>query len=1204
MSSLHKPLLSPSFWSTGLSRRLALITLCFLSIAPPSPLGAQIKKPASIGAIGKKANSSPPLKPLALLPAPQAATMPFGLNLVGKQGVIQPSDVERVGEAQFKKQLVVLKSSGATHTQIVLKWSEVEKSRGKYDWKSTDRLVSLIQAQGLIITATLQSSPNWADPRRLSSNTASGGKSDFPGSEQNADLSALAAELGRRYQGGIHRWVFGKTSGNLTSAAASLYLKSFGAFYEGVKKTDLLSQVAVDNPLLLYAAGRKALFDAVAISLSDQRALSASGAVAFSGVDRMSQLLNSHGDNARRIWLDVSPADPTYPESPAAAVTHGMQAKRLKSVITEIGRRPSIESSILANLNDTNDKSPNSESKTTGLTTLDLLPKLAFRVFQEAAYRFPVGKPARRLSLSGGFSNADEAKATHLDLDVNLISGGMPRIWFGANLESSSKRSLEEMKSTLGELNKANANWIRLDANRLLEEFQSPGAGQKTPDWQRLDAYFKELATQQSSVILAFRPNPNQTLQEWEAQVSALAEQYGKKTGYSVYRWEFVGRIDEVKTWYPAFVKTVQKSVPYRPVGFVLGGESPVKAIEELSRVCRLTRTPINSFSWNLPLQVKRVAPQLLEIRAALAKNPLFKDVSLLPTLPLSEGESSRNTLAKSLRALDFAPPEQPNSFNGFFTSLSETNLTQGTLTPLGEALALLNRVRGGRLSADTDDSAVRCIAAKGDAKTTLLIWRENDNPTESRGANPIVIRLHGLAGGVHVERFEATEPNLRSASDLPGGEKDGEVSLRLKPSGVTLLEMTLLKTSALEIALGPVRKQAFSGETLEFATTIRNTTAAPRSADIELSTSGEGLPETAPILTTITAIPANSERAVRFRVKLPVVKQDVQALISLKLGGVIRASSSLKLLTPIVAELLTQRVDLPDAIRPARFEILLKNRTQSPLIVKVNTLVDDQKRLTQIALKPGASEKSTIQISAPNLDSGLNPVEIGVDTGGSRVKTLHSVIGIPVNCRYTTRKPSFRGVISEWSEAALLSLIRPNQVHKAGWAGPADLSAYVYLLWDEQFFYVACDVQDDIFVSPTSLDEMLKGDSVQFALSVNRGLGGEAGYATGDHEFGMSLLNATQPTLARLAGGSARDLTLRGAKLSIKRDGTHTIYEAAIPWSELAPAKADAGSLLGFSLLVNDNDGAGSGYIAFGNGINPEKRPLLFPPIRLVKPR
>ena len=72
--------------------------------------------------------------------------------------------------------------------------------------------------------------------------------------------------------------------------------------------------------------------------------------------------------------------------------------------------------------------------------------------------------------------------------------------------------------------------------------------------------------------------------------------------------------------------------------------------------------------------------------------------------------------------------------------------------------------------------------------------------------------------------------------------------------------------------------------------------------------------------------------------------------------------------------------------------------------------------------------------------------------------------------------------------------------------------------------------------------------------------------------------------------------IEVRNLKREMKRDGDDTIYEMKISWKELTGGYVTTpklGDTLGFSALINDNDGEGRrGYMEYGSGIGGNKNP------------
>ena len=191
----------------------------------------------------------------------------------------------------------------------------------------------------------------------------------------------------------------------------------------------------------------------------------------------------------------------------------------------------------------------------------------------------------------------------------------------------------------------------------------------------------------------------------------------------------------------------------------------------------------------------------------------------------------------------------------------------------------------------------------------------------------------------------------------------------------------------------------------------------------------------------------------------------------------------------------------------------------------------------------------------------------------------------------YRMKEAAADGDLSEWAALKPCLLRLPDQLvslegHK--WAGSQDLSAKLWTGWDDEHFRIALTVTDDRHVQTEEAEEMWKGDSVQFAI---------AGGAT-RQEFGVALGKDGKTMAWQWA---PRNGMPEGVKAVARRDGSVTAYEVAVPWKLLGvEPKADA--VLRFSLLVNDNDGAGrKGWVEWFQGIGFGKDPAQYGPLRLL---
>ena len=166
--------------------------------------------------------------------------------------------------------------------------------------------------------------------------------------------------------------------------------------------------------------------------------------------------------------------------------------------------------------------------------------------------------------------------------------------------------------------------------------------------------------------------------------------------------------------------------------------------------------------------------------------------------------------------------------------------------------------------------------------------------------------------------------------------------------------------------------------------------------------------------------------------------------------------------------------------------------------------------------------------------------------------------------------------------------------ISDARWGGPKDLSGRLTAAWNDTSLRLSLEVTDDVHHQPFKADgPLFDGDSVQIGIDTlcNRSVN----YDNDDYElcFGLTR-NGPEFSVFAAPGGMAERLK-KQAVFKAVREGEITRYDIELPWSALG-VKPKRGMKLGFSFLVNDNDGAvRKGFLQWTSGIGPRKDPRQF---------
>lgn len=180
------------------------------------------------------------------------------------------------------------------------------------------------------------------------------------------------------------------------------------------------------------------------------------------------------------------------------------------------------------------------------------------------------------------------------------------------------------------------------------------------------------------------------------------------------------------------------------------------------------------------------------------------------------------------------------------------------------------------------------------------------------------------------------------------------------------------------------------------------------------------------------------------------------------------------------------------------------------------------------------------------------------------------------------------------------------------------DVKINGYLRWDQTHLYLCTEIQDRDLINKGSGADIWQGDGIQFALAdfgekwkwsgtlIYSGDGPKKDemVALGGkwQEYGMAL-TAKGPQVYRwidVPGNRTGPVT--GAKWEVIRQENRTVYQLALPWTEVGKKGVKDGAELGFSLVVWDriNDKE-IDQITWGGGIANNKDPAMFRKLRLV---
>jgi len=167
-------------------------------------------------------------------------------------------------------------------------------------------------------------------------------------------------------------------------------------------------------------------------------------------------------------------------------------------------------------------------------------------------------------------------------------------------------------------------------------------------------------------------------------------------------------------------------------------------------------------------------------------------------------------------------------------------------------------------------------------------------------------------------------------------------------------------------------------------------------------------------------------------------------------------------------------------------------------------------------------------------------------------------------------------GDLGEWSDSSPIVLSGREMLKEGSvWFGDKDVSGKVYIKWDNEYLYVAADVDDNMPFSNSRKDaDIWNGDAIEVVIGLDNEAPKERDYMSNqDYQIGFGSGDGGMNKPSIWIWKKRR--SPKGGEITAMRkvDPQGYILEAKVPWAELGGFSPKAGIKLGFDVAIDDAD-------------------------------
>ncbi|MFA6931782.1 MAG: sugar-binding protein, partial [Lentisphaeria bacterium] len=259
--------------------------------------------------------------------------------------------------------------------------------------------------------------------------------------------------------------------------------------------------------------------------------------------------------------------------------------------------------------------------------------------------------------------------------------------------------------------------------------------------------------------------------------------------------------------------------------------------------------------------------------------------------------------------------------------------------------------------------------------------------------------------------------------------------------------------------------------------------------------------------------------------------------------------------------------------------------------------------------LRPGKTEILTLALPAPLDITALSQGHFFtgvVSTKYGEIPVKQKLELLP--CHNVSDKITIDGFLHEWQELpaielnSSLYLFPPDAASHSLWRDASDLGLKVWLGWNQNYFYFAARVYDDVHINKQSAQNVWAEDCIQMAFdTLNDAM--STGYNDDDREFNLSLSKLEKQAVIGQSWPPPSRIP-EGCLLAAQVSEGYIDYELAIPFAALKPLQAVTGSVFAYNFVATDVDVKRIDYwMGLTYGICGGKNPSVFKKFILLPP-